>query len=116
MPVFCYLRPDGRVVERFLFVQEGIPPSILCEDGVLAKRSMADEHGPEQPRGGKPAWPLVSKAMGVHPSQVHEARTRFPDHKFTPDGSAVFDSPQHRKKCLQDVGFVDLDGNDSGRS
>ena len=116
MPVYCYRRPDGSVLERFFFTHLGIPTSILCEDGVLAERSIADEHAPQKPRGGKAAWPLVSKGMGVHPSQIDEAKKRFPDHEFTPEGSAVFNSSQHRKKCLRDVGYVDLDGSDSGRS
>jgi hypothetical protein len=117
MPVYCYRRPDGVVEERFFFVQEGIPPTVLCEDRVLAKRSIQDEHPAQKPRGGGlPPWPMRSRAMGIHPSQIPEAKRRFPQHQYTPTGEMILESPQHRKQCLGELGLVDLDGNDSGRN
>lgn len=49
-----------------------------------------------------------SDALGVHPSQIAEAKQHFPDHEFAPDGRMVIRGHQHRKKVLKDLGMQDL--------
>ena len=108
MPIFCYRRPDGGIVEEFFHPTEKRPQFIRCADGVKAERDIGAEH-----RTGRPAhwgrWPKKSIAAGVHPSQIPEARKANPNFKFDPQtGEAIFDSPQHEKQCLREIGFVDL--------
>ena len=67
--------------------------------------------------GGKASWPMKSRGAAVRPGQVRDMEQRYPGHKFDRrTGEAIFDSPSHRQKCLRDRGFVDLDGNRSGRN
>jgi hypothetical protein len=49
----------------------------------------------------------LSEALGVHPSQIDEARRRFPHHEFAPDGRMVIKSVAHRKKVLKELGYAD---------
>lgn len=51
--------------------------------------------------------PLYSEALGVAPNQVDDARRRFPDHNFTPDGRMILESHKERNRVLKDLGFVD---------
>lgn len=51
--------------------------------------------------------PMYSEALGVAPNQVDDARRRFPDHKFTPDGRMILESHKERNRVLKDLGFVD---------
>jgi len=66
--------------------------------------------------GGKTNWPIYSRGAGVHLSQIDEMERAYPGHRFCrKTGRAIFESASHRKKCLRDRGFIDLDGNWSGR-
>jgi hypothetical protein len=51
--------------------------------------------------------PMLSDAAGIHPSQIAEAKRRFPDHEFTPSGQMVFRSLSQRRRHLRDIGMVD---------
>jgi len=67
--------------------------------------------------GGRVSWPMRSRGAAVRPGQVKDMERRYPGHKFDRrTGEAIFDSPSHRRKCLRDRGFVDLDGNRSGKN
>lgn len=67
--------------------------------------------------GGRASWPMKSRGAAVRPDQVRDMERRYPGHKFDHrTGEAIFDSSSHRRKCLRDRGFVDLDGNRSGRN
>lgn len=60
---------------------------------------------------GKAAWPILSDAAGVHPSQVAEATaeaSRLGTHiEFTRDGRAVFQSLKHQQEYSRKIGLVD---------
>lgn len=60
----------------------------------------------------KAQWPLNSDAAGVHPKQIalatEEARRLGTHIAYTKDGSAIFDSHQHRKEYMQKFGMVDM--------
>ena len=67
--------------------------------------------------GGKASWPMKSRGAAVRPEQVESMEREFPGSKFDRrTGEAIFDSASHRKKCLQQRGFVDRDGNWSGKN
>jgi hypothetical protein len=53
--------------------------------------------------------PLLSDALGVHPSQIAEAKRRFPHHNFAPDGRMILGSHYERKRVLKDLGMHDRD-------
>lgn len=82
-------------------------------DGSLAKRAYGAEHGPRQATGDQ-AWPLISEAAGVHPSQVEEAREHARKHgvptDFTSDGRAVFRDRAHRRDYCKLIGVRDNHG------
>ena len=49
-----------------------------------------------------------SDALGVHPEQIAEAKAKFPDHRFHPDGRMIFSSASEKKRVMKDLGFHDL--------
>jgi hypothetical protein len=51
--------------------------------------------------------PVYSEALGVHPSQISEAKRRFPDHEFLPDGRMVIRSTAQRNRVFRDLGWDD---------
>lgn len=53
--------------------------------------------------------PFLSEALGVDPSQINDAKRRFPDHKFHPDGRMIIESHKERKQVIKDLGFRDND-------
>lgn len=44
MPIYEYLREDGKIVERLLPIRD-VPDSIVCEDGAVAKRQLPSTFG-----------------------------------------------------------------------
>jgi len=103
MPLYCYRRTDGRVVERMMRIGTA-PDEITCEDGVAAHRSIADEGRSRPQRPDIHCWPRYSDSLGVHPDQVPEMQRKGTKFEFTPDGRAVFRSPMHERECLRELG------------
>lgn len=54
--------------------------------------------------------PIFSDALGVHPSQINEAKQKFPHHEFTPDGRMILRSHTQRNRAMKDLGYHDKDG------
>ncbi len=111
MPTYIYnCRACGTTFHRVVPIRERARQRCAC--GGPGKRDVAAEQrgfsdNPDIWRGG-----LKSEAMGVHPSQVAEARELFKESgvQFEPDGTAVFPTRECRRRHLQESGFVDLDG------
>jgi len=59
-------------------------------------------------------WPLVSEAMGVHPSQVQavmaDDRRKGVPTDYTRDGCPIFTSRAHRKRYCEAHGYFDRNG------
>lgn len=87
------------VFERFTWDEE--MHNVTCP---VCNQPVRRVRGPVPTRGET----YYSDALGVHPSQIAEAKQRFPDHDFTPDGRMVIRGHQHRKKVLKDLGMQDL--------
>jgi len=92
------------------FEKEAVRPMSQSEDdqpcphcGKLMRRDYRAELG--ETSGEKGSY--LSEALGVHPSQIAEAKTRFPHHDFAPDGRMVIKSTAHRKRVLRDIGYAD---------
>lgn len=112
MVTYCYRRPDGEVVERTFarIPEQEKRERIVCEDGVVAERDFTAEHQDNPVRGfyGH-LWPMESVAAGVNPQQVPEAEKKAPHHHYNPkNGNMIFHSKKHRRECLRDIGFTDL--------
>ena len=108
MPIYCYECEKGHKTETYRkYIPERVEFIVPCPTcGLPAQRSLRLEHGGV---AFNAEVPTVSDAVGIDPSQITEAKRRFPDHEYTPDGSMVFHSRQHRLKCLADIGFHDHD-------
>lgn len=79
---------------------------------------------PPSRRGGpmgasSSAYPYAADSLGVHPSQVEEARAAAEaigvPTDFTPDGSIVWKSRDHQRRYCQATGYVNRDESWSGR-
>lgn len=99
MPLYDFVAPDGRTVERFFHVNH-VPQSIRLQDGRRAR--LAAFHGSI----GIPAkcWPMICESLGMHPDQVSVAKRNFADKgvqvDFTADGDPIIESrSQARKIC-----------------
>jgi putative FmdB family regulatory protein len=79
---------------------------IVCECGGRAERDKIASMQPHSETGF--GTEMLSDALGVHPDQIPEARRRFPDHRFHPDGRMVIGSAGERKRVMRDLGFHDL--------
>lgn len=110
MPVYCYSTEAGDTVE--LFYPMGEAPRTIRRDGATFYRDIVAEHSGFRSTPGN--WPLRSDAAGVHPSQVRDAENQAKalgvPTRFDREGSAIFESQQHRKAYCEAVGLYDKDG------
>lgn len=114
MPVYCYRR-GAEVVEHFVHSWKDAPKALRMDHKVF-RRSYGDERRqPVLQRANAWSKPVVSVAMGVHPSQVPEMERAFPGVKYTTNGDPVFVNEGQRRRYMKHFGFVDRDGNWSGR-
>ena len=56
------------------------------------------------------AKPVLSDAMGVHPSQVPQHRRMHPDIPITDDGRVICRSHAERNRIMKKLEFHDKDG------
>lgn len=76
--------------------------------------------GKGPPMGAKASsYPYAADSLGVHPSQVAEARAAAEavgvPTDFTPDGSIIWKSRDHQRRYCQATGYVNRDESWSGR-
>lgn len=117
MPVYCYKRENGNIVELAMTIEEKAKKefqhegktAIFLDDGTIGLRDIETEF--KGTRTFPNNWPLHSDAMGVHPGQTREAyeesvKMGIPT-QFDSDGRAVFTDAKHRKKYCEAFGFHD---------
>lgn len=73
------------------------------EPGQVLLRDLQAEHSPRNAE--EPEY--YSDALGVHPSQIAEAKSRFPGHDFSPDGRMRIKNASHRRKVMKELGMRD---------
>jgi len=112
MPTYCYRRRDnGEIVERVITVAQMIQlgNTLTLEDGVKADRDIPAEMSGVHATPG--AWPMESRAAGVNPDQIPQAREYAASlgvpTQFTKTGAAIFTDRQHRAKFLRAHGMFD---------
>lgn len=120
MPFYIYTNQKGMTVERQFPI--GQAPASICIDrqGVFKRDSFAemktqvrrvkDGDPVREKRDGK----IRSNAMGVHPSQIGQARSDAARKRlkvdFEPDGTAVFNTRKQRNAYAEAHGLYDLNG------
>ena len=118
MPTYGYVTENGEVVDIMMSVTEmqrrqNKDGWIVLDDGRKARRSYKGRL-PVTPS----TYPKRSDAMGVHPSQVKEARAAderlgVPIQYDKKTGEAVYESKSQRKKHCEAHGFFDRNGGHS---
>jgi len=118
MPFYHFIdRNTGEKFELMMTISEMMrrqkKDGTLLHDGRTLHRDITSEHRGFSNTPG--AWPMLSDAAGVHPSQAGAAfkesvgfgiPTRF--HPET--GQAIFESRSHRKAFLKAKGMYDRSG------
>lgn len=115
MPTYCYRRKDnGELVEMQMSVFELVrrqqkDGSIVLDDGGEAVRDYAEEMGGFRHCPG--TYPMISEALGVHPSQIpafaKDAADKGIPTEFTRDGGVIFRDRTHRREYCRAYGFFD---------
>lgn len=93
---------------RTIADRDALQPCPVCEIGYLVRDvigSMATNTTEQEYH-----TPILSDALGVHPSQINEAKSHFPHHEFTPEGQLILRSHAHRNRVMKELGFHDNDG------
>ncbi len=110
MPTYLYRTEDDVVHAHVCPV--GKAPETLTVDGVVAKRSIVDEHSGHHDTNAN--YPMKCEASGVFPSQIAEAqnilKVQGTSAEYTPDGRPIYTSAIHRKACLRAMGLYDRNG------
>lgn len=110
MPVYTYKCDNcGRREDQYRTMRNRNRrlPCGVCQKGLL-ERAFTEEmvNSTEQDY----AKPVLSDAMGVHPSQIQEHKRLYPDIPITPDGRIECRSHAERKRIMKKLQFVDRDG------
>lgn len=50
-----------------------------------------------------------SVALGIHPTQIAEAREKFPHHRFLSNGNMLIKGQREKDRVLKDLGYVEYD-------
>lgn len=104
MPFYSYKCDAGHVHDLYRKIDQRMEPATCPVCHSPSTRHIAGEHVNAQNDFTNPVY---SEALGVHPSQIGEARKKFPHHEFTSDGRMVIRSTQERERIRQDLGFSD---------
>ena len=51
--------------------------------------------------------PILSDALGLHPSTADAERAKHPDREYTPNGRLIIRSHQDRERYLREDGYHD---------
>ncbi len=112
MPTYCYLNRKTKKLIDGIFPMADIPEFIEAE-GEVCHRCREAEYASQQ--GARPdTWPMISRALAVHPTQREEyakfAKENGVPTDFDPMGHPVFSDKNHRKRYAELVGATDFDG------
>lgn len=104
MPFYSYKCSEGHTHDLYRKIDQRMEPAPCPVCHSPGTRDIAGEHVNAQ---NDFEHPVYSEALGVHPSQIAESRSRFPHHDFTPDGRLIIRSTQERERIRRDLGFTD---------
>jgi len=111
MPIFCYEKEPGEIVERFFDVGEA--PDEIIENGVKMRRVWSVQRISVPATTG---WPITCYATGVNAKDAGELRdflkAKGVPTEVTPDGDPIYRDHAHRRRALKARGFIDRAGYD----
>lgn len=112
MPLYCYVSDAGDTLELFQPMDDA--KWSIRRNGVTYHRDLHAEHGRFKNTPGN--WPMVSDAMGVHPSQIPEATEQLrragiteSEASFVKNGGLKLETRRARTKCANALRFFDRD-------
>jgi hypothetical protein len=105
MPVYTYTCGEGHSDDVVSTIEKRDTCPVCRYCGKPTQRDVVASMRPHTDRGYD--TPIYSDAAGVMPSQVQEARQRFPHHEYTNDGRLVFRSHTQRERILKEIGLHD---------
>jgi hypothetical protein len=115
MPIYCYERPNGEIIEEVFRMGEA--PEFLLRDGEHCTRSWGAEaagqtaivKGTDNPVKRKRAWPMEPcVASGVHEDDGPKLAALLKKHGCPTEvvgGDPIYTSAAHQKKALKIRGF-----------
>ena len=111
MPVYCFKNvKTGKIVEKIFHMNE-VPWDFKDDTGKYERCFRAELAGRTQCSS---TWPMKSKALAVHPSQVGEYSKFAEQHgvptHFDSMGRPEFRTKGHRKNYCELVGATDFEG------
>jgi putative FmdB family regulatory protein len=108
MPVYCFKCACGKTLELIRPIALRNDPA-RCPD---CRRKMQRDLQGEVVASTDQEYltPILSDAMGVHPSQVAEAQKLHPDIRYKPDGRVEIRSHAEHKRVMKALGFFDRRG------
>lgn len=107
MPIYVFECPNGHV-EEVLWPMRASGMSYTCP---LCKQPATRAITRETPRANNDFTHTVySEALGVHPSQITDAKRRFPHHNFTADGRMILANSAEVKRVRADLGWDSGEG------
>jgi len=118
MPFYIYKNKEtGEAFELMMSMSEMLrrqrKDGTIVHEGKTLHRDVISEHRGISSNPG--AWPLMSDAAGVHPSQAGDAYKQsveigVPTQFHSETGQAIFESRSHRKAFLKAKGMYDRSG------
>lgn len=109
MPLYSYRCSVGHVHDNVRRIDDRDTPSTCPSCGGDAQRDAVESMRVHSTDQGYQS-PVLSRALGVNPNQIDEARRQFPHHEFHPDGRMILRSHAQRKRVMRELGYHDKDG------
>lgn len=109
MPLYSFVCGCGHTEDFFRPMAKSGDPCPCPKCGLPMNRDVVAEHGTSK---NAEAGEYYSDALGVHPSQIAEAKRQFPHHEFLPDGRMIIRNYQHRQRVMKDLGYIEYDKRD----
>jgi hypothetical protein len=117
MPIYCYRRGDGELVEISMSYAEKCrreQGGRIVHKGETLERDVVAEHSKTVP--GCSGWPIWSESAAVHPSDVPQVKSDLARNGIACDfdrhGRPRFESAAHRRSVLRRWGMHDRRGYD----
>ncbi len=103
MPIFKFkCARCGQTREEITLSLSEAVPELECCDGVMDR----DYSAGQSYQAGYDK-PILSDALGLHPSLAEADRIKHPDREYTPNGRLIIRSHQDRERYLREDGFHD---------
>lgn len=115
MPLYSFTAPDGDLLLLEYKIHDKRPEKIRRKTKTgktkTFTRNVAADHLSFDHTYGR-GWPIFSDSMGVHPSQIDQAKATDKQlgvpADYKPDGRIVFNNREHQHRWLRAHGYVNF--------